>query len=198
MTSTQRYRLAKWWLMEELRTLFLSGDTDMVVEYQLIPPTSPEIPTKPVQKRLLEQLAFANQILLKKLDDELYEVTWQTGFEKMHTKQRELVKNIGWASGEQVKFDDETATLSLGAKSTQLPPYKYEHQMCQVMFKYRLGEPVDTSLVYEEMMADDKDWDDQAKRMIKDTVRRINQRVDEVLLIPQIFRLEKNTIRRTF
>lgn len=201
LTSLQQHRLSKWWLLEELRTLFLSADSEMVVQYTLKEPTSTDMPSKDLQRSLLEQLASTGHILLKPLDAEMYEATWQFEFETLHRKQQELVKNIGWQSGEHVAFDDDTTTLSLGTKTVKLPPYKLEHLMCQVMFKYRLNEPVDSSVVYEEMqetLGGDGSWNDAAKRQIKDGVRRINKRVDEGLDIPQLFKLEQNTVKRTF
>jgi hypothetical protein len=197
LSSLQQHRLAKWWLLEELRTLFLSSDQDMVVRYSLKAPTSPDVPSQELQRSLLEQLAASKHILLKKLDDELYEVTWQFNFETLHRKQQELVKDMQVQSGEPVEFDDDTGVLTLGTKKAQLPPFKKEHLLCGVMFKYRVDEPVDTSTAYEEMEETD-DWDETAKRMIKDTVIRINKRVNETLDIPHLFKLEKNTVRRTF
>jgi hypothetical protein len=201
LTSLQQHRLAKWWLLEELRTLFLSSDQEMVVKYRLKKPDTNDVPTPELQRSLLEQLAASKHILLKKLDDDLYEVAWQFEFETLHRKQQELVKSIGRYSGEHVTFDDDTATISLGSKSVQLPPYKLEHLMCQVMFKYRLNEPVDTSIVFEEMqetLGGDGSWNDAAKRQIKDAVIRINKRVEEGLDIPQLLRLEQKTVKRTF
>lgn len=194
----QQHRLAKWWLLEELRTLFLSSDpSEMAVRYTIKEPATANMPSADLQRSLLEQLAFTKHILLKPLDDKTYEVTWQFEFEGLYRKQQELVKDLQVQSGEPVKFDNDTAILTLGTKKAQLPPFKKEHLLCGVMFKYRVDEPVDTSTVYEEMEETD-DWDETARRMIKDTVIRINKRADETLGIPHLFKLEKNTIRRTF
>jgi hypothetical protein len=197
--SMQQHRLAKWWLLEELRTLFLSSDpSEMVVRYTLKESTTADMPSADLQRSLLEQLAFTEHILLKPLDDKTYEVTWQFEFESLYRKQQELVKGMQVQGGEPVEFDDDTGVLTLGTKKAQLPPFKKEHLLCGVMFKYyRVDEPVDTSTVYEKMEESD-DWNETAKRMIKDTVIRINKRVDETLGIPHLFKLEKSTIRRTF
>lgn len=195
----QQHRLAKWWLLEELRTLFLSSGSEMVVQYSLKEPLNPETPSKELQRSLLEQLSSTGHILLKQLNDELYEVTWQFEFESLHRKQQELIKNIGWHSGEHVTFDDDTATLTLGTKTVKLPPYKLEHLMCQAMFKYRLNESIDVSIVYDEMQETfGGSWSKTGKRQMKDAVIRINKRVDEGLDIPQLFKLSQNTITRTF
>lgn len=198
MTSEQQHKLAKWWLIEQLRALFLSSDpSEMVVQYTIKEPSTADMPSVDLQRSLLEQLAFTKHILLKPLDDKTYEVAWQFEFEGLYRKQQELVKDMQVQSGEPVAFDEETGVLTMGIKNAQLPPFKKEHLLCGVMFKYRVGEPVDTSIVYEEMEENDN-WNEAAKRMIKDTVIRINNRVNETLDIPHLFKLEKNTIRRTF
>lgn len=196
LTSLQQHRLAKWWLLEELRILFLSSDQEMVVKYRLKKPDTNDVPTPELQSSLLEQLAASKHILLKKLDDDLYEVTWQFEFETLHRKQLELVKGIDWKNGAKLEFDDETGILTLGIKTAQIPPETKEDYLCRAMFKHRVGEAVDASTIYEEMTDDDK-WDETARRMLKDAVRRVNKRANELLDIPELLVREKNTIRRT-
>lgn len=194
----QRYRLAKWWLLEELRTLFLSSDpSEMVVRYTIKEPTTADTPSVDLQRSLLEQLASTKHILLKPLDDKTYEVTWQFEFESLYRKQQELVKDLQVQSGEKLEFDSDTGVLTLGTRKATIPPDTKEYDLWDAMYKRRVGETVDTSIIYEEMTGYEK-LDETAKRMIKDAVRRINKRADELLGVPELIDRKNNTLRRIF
>lgn len=196
ITPDQRQRLAKWWVLQQLKYLFLSGTHDMVVEYHFRKPDSPDEPEIEVQKSILHQLASSKGIItIQSKADDKYVVEWGPEFEKTYWKYHELAKNIEVLSAEPVIFDDDEATIRLGSKKAHLPPFKKEHLLCQTMFEYKVGESVDASIVFEAMSGESA-WDDKAKRMMKDTVIRINKRLQEVLNLPSLFKLEQGTIKR--
>jgi hypothetical protein len=95
-------------------------------------------------------------------------------------------------------FVDHEATLMLGDAVAQLPPMKNEHCLCRAMFKYRINEPVDWSLPYEEMTGDQRiENHEKAKRMVYDTTKSLNSRAKEHLGIDELFSWQGKTIKRT-
>jgi hypothetical protein len=86
----------------------------------------------------------------------------------------------------------------LGDAVAHLPPMKNEHCLCRAMFKYRINEPVDWSLPYEEMTGDREIADhNKAKRMVYDTTKSLNSRAKEHLGIDELFSWQGKTIKRT-
>lgn len=100
-------------------------------------------------------------------------------------------------------FVDHEATLMLGDAVAQLPPMKNEHCFCRAMFKYRINEPVDWSLPYEEMAGGNIDGaynplqNAKARRMVYDTTKSLNSRAKEHLGIDELFSWQGKTIKRT-
>lgn len=100
-------------------------------------------------------------------------------------------------------FVDHEATLMLGDAVAQLPPMKNEHCFCRAMFKYRINEPVDWSLPYEEMAGGNIDGaynpeqNAKARRMVYDTTKSLNSRAKEHLGIEELFSWQGKTIKRT-
>lgn len=98
-------------------------------------------------------------------------------------------------------FVDHEATLILGDAVAQLPPTKNEHCFCRAMFKYRINEPVDWSLPYEEMTGDSKYLgvtnQAKARRMVYDTCLAVNARAKQNLGIDDLFVWQDKTIKRT-
>jgi hypothetical protein len=95
-------------------------------------------------------------------------------------------------------FVDHEATLMLGDAVAHLPPMKNEHCLCRAMFKYRINEPVDWSLPYEEMTGDQRiENHEKAKRMVYDTTKSLNSRAKEHLGIDELFSWQGKTIKRT-
>ncbi len=95
-------------------------------------------------------------------------------------------------------FVDHEATLMLGDAVAHLPPMKNEHCLCRAMFKYRINEPVDWSLPYEEMTGDREIKNhEKAKRMVYDTTKSLNSRAKEHLGVNELFSWQGKTIKRT-
>ncbi len=169
----------------------------MVIEYRFRKPANLNEPEIEVQKSILEQLAVTKSIIkIQRKSSNKYIVEGGADFEKTYRKYEELAKNIDVLSAEPAIFDDDRAIISLGTKECQLPPYKNEHLLCQAMFKYKVGENVDASTVFEIMKGEDSTFDTKEKRMIKDTVNAINERVDKVLGLQAIFKREQQTLKR--
>ena len=95
-------------------------------------------------------------------------------------------------------FVDHEATLTLGDAVAHLPPTKNEHCFCRAMFKYRINEPVDWSLPYEEMTGDREILNhEKAKRMVYDTTKTLNSRAKNNLGVDELFSWQGKTIKRT-
>lgn len=197
MSPEQRYRHDKWWLLQELRHGFLASDRhELIMTYRLREPGDGDTPDKEMQRSLLKQLADSGNISLEQADNETFRIGYEADFNSTYNKYLLMMKDAEQRPDESVEFDDDTGMLTLGKDKCQLPPFKYEHMLCEAMSQYLQNEPVDTSEVYEKMLGENAEWDAKARRLIKDTVRRINRRVNEAFNIPAYLKLEKNTIRR--
>jgi len=196
-TPEERQRLAKWWVLQELRFRFLSGPHEGIVDFRLREASNNDEPAIEVQKSIIEQLSSLNRVInLVKQDGDIYTVEYGPDFEKTYRKYEQLVQNIDALSPEPVVFDEDEPTLTLGTKKARLKGYTKEHELCEVMFQYKVGESVDLSSVFESMTGSEGGLSDKDRRMIRDTVNRINKRSQEVLGIPVLLQMERNTIRR--
>ncbi len=104
-----------------------------------------------------------------------------------------------------IKFDDKQGSLLIGNTKTQLPPYKNEHYLCGVMFKKKINQPIDWSVVYEKMSGDhEKHYSKSSKmrehwRTVYDTMNRVNARIRENLhTTDNLFSWQELTIKRNF
>lgn len=100
----------------------------------------------------------------------------------------------------KLEFNDNEATLKYGNKTCKLPPFKNEHFFCRAIFEYPKNEPVDWSLIYEEMTGYQfikKDVTEKDSRMVYDTLEALNKRTEELLGIKNLFIWRKKTIKRT-
>lgn len=103
-----------------------------------------------------------------------------------------------------ISFDNETGILKIGDKNCQLPPFKKEHFFCGKMFSFRKEEPVDWSLVYQEMRERDPvdfkgEETAKAKKAVEDAMYSINRRVREIMKTEDDLFSSKNlAIRRNF
>lgn len=96
----------------------------------------------------------------------------------------------------KAEFLPKKSALKVGDKLISLPPYKNEFDLCRVMFQSVIGEPVDWSLVYEEMSKKDEP-DEKAKKRIYDACSAVNERLQE-FGFPELFIWEAKTIRRAY
>jgi len=105
----------------------------------------------------------------------------------------------------EIKYDDKEARILIGDITCQLPPYKNEHYLCEVMFKKKVNKPIDWSVVYEKMSGDyEKHYGKTPKtrehwRTVYDTMIRINDRIKKDLYTTDnLFSWQELTIKRNF
>jgi hypothetical protein len=103
----------------------------------------------------------------------------------------------------KTEFIDDEAIIKIGNKKCQLPPYKNEHFFCRAIYEFPVNEPVDWSIIYEKITGyESKYFKKPANikenwRIVYDTMKRLNKRVEEVLGIKELFVWKNKTIRRT-
>lgn len=106
-------------------------------------------------------------------------------------------------SDSKVTFDDDKAIIRIDDTICQLPPFKNEHFFCRAMFEYPANEPVGWDVCYEKMTGYYKELYEKSKntknghRMVFDTVRNLNKRIQEVANVSEnLFICQQKTIRR--
>lgn len=134
---------------------------------------------------------FAGEEIKIKIDRELFEK-----FYKKYSHEKKTPNG-------KVEFLDDEATLKLGDKKCSLPPYKNGHFFCRAAFEYQINEPIDWSIIYEKMTGyyekhygKPKDTKEN-RHQVFDTMRAINNRVEELLDIEKLFVWQEKTIKRT-
>ena len=107
--------------------------------------------------------------------------------------------------GKEIKYDDKEAKILINDTVCQLPPYKNEHYLCGVMFKKKINQPIDWSVVYEKMSGDyETHYGKPPKtrehwRSVYDTMIRINSRIKKDLhTTDDLFSWQELTIKRNF
>ena len=81
-----------------------------------------------------------------------------------------------------IKFEDAEAHILIGETSVALPPFQNEHCLCRVVFKRKIHEPVDWSLIYKEMTGDSEEVADKKKmRTVQDAMYGLNDRIKKEL-----------------
>lgn len=105
----------------------------------------------------------------------------------------------------KIKYDDKEARIFIGDTTCQLPPFKNEHYLCRVMFKKKIYQPTDWSVVYEKMSGDyEKYYGKPPKtrehwRTVYDTMVRVNNRIKtNVYTSDDLFSWQELTIKRNF
>ncbi|MCB9809290.1 hypothetical protein H6776_02740 [Candidatus Nomurabacteria bacterium] len=87
----------------------------------------------------------------------------------------------------EISYDDEVQTLKIGDyKTVQFPAYTNQHYVVRVLFSRAKGEAVDWQNIYESMAGNKSDTLNKKeieaqKRSVKDAVRAVNKRVQEVV-----------------
>lgn len=196
-TPEERMAIAMWWLLQEIRYLFLAGREGMEAEFELHRQNdNTDIPEIEVQKALLKQLEEQKAIKMIHWGDDKYSLLGDEAFDSVYGFYETYIASMDPTKGLSVVFDEDEGTLTLGVKKCQLPPFGKEQLLCEVMFQYLQGEPVDRGRVFEHLQGTEAEINEQGKRMIKDTVRRVNKRVSETLGISSLFKIERGTLRR--
>ncbi len=105
---------------------------------------------------------------------------------------------------QKVEFLEDKSSLVMNDKECQLPPFKNEYFFCVAAYQYPVGEVIDWSKIYETMtgyyaihfgkpIEKRENW-----RSVYDTVIRLNERVENVLGIKNLFVWREKTIKRNY
>ena len=101
----------------------------------------------------------------------------------------------------QAQFITSKATILIANKEIQLPLHKNGHFLCEVMFGKNVGEPIDWSVIYEQMtgyyrdifgepMANRKNW-----HSVYDAVKAVNKIFQEQF-DGDLFEWKNKTVKR--
>lgn len=132
------------------------------------------------------------QAVISKNFDELYK--------KLHNNFNQSFNKKTKLNDKKIEFDNEKAVITFDNQIIQLPPYKDEHCLCRVMFLQCKGkEPVDWSIIYEEMVKLEVIDKEKNKRMVQDTMYRLNRRIKKIINTDDdLFTWQGKTIRRNY
>ena len=87
--------------------------------------------------------------------------------------------------GKIIEFDETRSSIVIDGKPYQLPPAQNEDSLARVMFGHQVGEFVDWSMIYSEMTGVDPQETNientKNMKMVRDTMNRLNGRLQEVL-----------------
>jgi hypothetical protein len=100
----------------------------------------------------------------------------------------------------KVLFIDNEAVLKIGNKKCHIPPSSHMHSLCRVVFRHTLNEPVDWSIIYEEMTGN-KEGENfkKDKKSVYDTLDRINKAVKKCLNTDdELLSWDRKTIKRNY
>lgn len=116
---------------------------------------------------------------------------------------KETVQKVSLKS-QKIRFDDDQAMLQIGKQNVSMPPYKNEHYFCRAMFEYLVKEPIDWSIIYPKITHKELEYKDdhktkQEKRMVQDTLYRINNRIKKIINTNDaLFHWQGKTIQRNY
>ncbi|QQR78797.1 MAG: hypothetical protein IPJ68_00730 [Candidatus Moraniibacteriota bacterium] len=107
---------------------------------------------------------------------------------------------------EALMFDTEKSLIAGKTAVSKIKPNTKENGLCVFLFKQKTDHFVDWSLFMEHctgseynMTKDDKAKNNSDKKMIKDTIDRINKRVQKDFdVTDELFQFERNCIKRNF
>ncbi len=101
---------------------------------------------------------------------------------------------------EKVSFNDDTGCLIVNdLTDVAMPPFENEHDLCRAMFKRPVNEPIDWSIIFEEITGNEIQDNRKDAKMILDTCNRINKRIGSILGGEiKLFLWKKQTIKRLY
>jgi hypothetical protein len=105
--------------------------------------------------------------------------------------------------GKEVEFDEALPAIVIDDEQYPLPPSKNEDYFARIMFRHRIGEFVDWSLIYATMEGVDSQRVDveneKNKKMVRDTLNRLNKRIKELAHTEEdLFSWKNKSICRNF
>lgn len=136
---------------------------------------------------------------LKTYEDSILDIKEVRSRIKQLQKELSKKKNIVKLKNRKIYFDNDSAKIRVDDLDCPLPPYGNEHFFCREAFKYKKGEWIDWSVIYEGMTNDEPKDKIKNKRTIIDTVYAINKRVSEVINTDDdLFSRKDGAIKRSF
>ena len=101
--------------------------------------------------------------------------------------------------GRKVSYDESKSTIFVDNKACPLPPAKNEDYLARAMFKRLIDEPVDWSIIYEEMSGDEAKNSEINRKSVRDTMDRLNKRVKKIIgTNDELLTWENKTLKRKF
>lgn len=105
-------------------------------------------------------------------------------------------------SDKKVVFNDAETSIFVGDVRIKLPAFKNEHTFCRVMFGVPPNQPVDWSIVAENITGEEIGMVgdiEKKKRTVRDTMYALNERIRTVLNSEDnLFDWKNKTIRRLY
>jgi len=102
-------------------------------------------------------------------------------------------------ASKDLHFEDDEAAIYIMGKKCALPPYKNEHDFCRAMFKRPVDKFIDWSVIYEEMTGGDFENSEKDKRIVQDTMYRINKRIKKFCHTDNdLFTWKIKTVKRNY
>lgn len=172
-----------------------------------------ELPSLPQNRIGLEELkkylsklnikligSVAGTLNIKKLgsEDEERLLTEKQSL-KDNNKSNNAEKQISLKTA-SVTFNDEKSSIETDSRICSLPPFQNEHFFCRAMFKHKIDEPIDWSLIYQEMTGSEESiGDNKNKRTVQDTMYAINNRIKaDFNTSDNLFSWKNKSIKRNF
>lgn len=97
-------------------------------------------------------------------------------------------------------FDETKPAILINEKVCPLPPAKNEDYFAKAMFRRPVGEFVDWSIIHQEITGKSESIGDKTdQRMVRDTMDRLNNRIQELLNTDdELFSWENKSIKRNY
>jgi|GEM_PF-3217778 hypothetical protein len=187
-------RLGREGILKESPFTFLPSDKGIIdqVRYQQLNRKMEEMPVLSYAElgRIQEEIFSMDRILTFVVDGGKLDAVYNNSD---RNPKNELAEKT-------ITFNDESARILIGEIPLQLPPFQNEHCLCRVIFKRKIHEPVDWSLVYKEMTGDIEEIADKKKmRAVQDAMYALNNRVKkEANTDDSLFSWEGKSMARNF
>lgn len=124
------------------------------------------------------------------IDDFMYK--FKVNKEKLEKYQKEIIGNL---KEEKAKFDSVRGIIKYLNQEILLMPGTNEKYVCEELFEYQPGFPVRWEGCYEKISSEPKGTEKE-KRVVYDSVRRVNKRFKEIFKKIDLFSIKNNTITR--
>lgn len=96
------------------------------------------------------------------------------------------VRSLADLAVDGTSFDDELSQLKIGAQTVPIPSDTDMRYLCKIMFQHKPNEPVDWSIIYEEMAGEVTDKVKNSRR-VRDTMGRTNEKIKKHLNTEESF-----------